>query len=226
MIAFARYRDRHLDPGNGPTTTSIVDFLGPNSIDDSSFFVEDINVPNLFRLYSSGQVGHRKEGAFVRRLLQRLHRVIRENRQRPAHPLDHVMPWFAQGRDKSVGQFHLRKRWHLFGRKKLKLRWTIEPSIDVYHSILDMHDSMTRATGGSYFRPNLKNLITTHPLGGCNMATSIGRGVVKHSGEAFNYDNLYVCDGSIIPAAIGSNPSKTIAALAERTAALIVSERR
>jgi len=45
--------------------------------------------------------------------------------------------------------------------------------------------------------------------------------VVNHYGEVFGYPNLYVADGAIIPEAIGLNPSRTIAALAERIAALL-----
>ena len=41
------------------------------------------------------------------------------------------------------------------------------------------------------------------------------RGVVDCAGRAFGYSNLIVCDGSIMPANPGVNPSLTIAALAE-----------
>jgi GMC oxidoreductase len=37
---------------------------------------------------------------------------------------------------------------------------------------------------------------------------------------------LYVADGAIVPEALGLNPSKTIAALAERIAAIILEQRR
>jgi cholesterol oxidase len=67
----------------------------------------------------------------------------------------------------------------------------------------------------------LKNLITPHPLGGCNMGSTMANGVTNHRGEVFNYPNLYVADGAIVPEAVGLNPSKTIAALAERIADLI-----
>ena len=67
-----------------------------------------------------------------------------------------------------------------------------------------------------------RDLITPHPLGGCNMGTDSGHGVVDYLGQVFNYPGLYVADGSIVPKAIGLNPSRTIAALAEHIAAGIV----
>ena len=66
-----------------------------------------------------------------------------------------------------------------------------------------------------------RDLITPHPLGGCNMGVDVTSGVVDHSGQVFGYPNLFVADGAIIPEAIGLNPSRTIAALAERVAALM-----
>jgi cholesterol oxidase len=61
-------------------------------------------------------------------------------------------------------------------------------------------------------------LVTPHPLGGCNMGTTAQNGVVDHGGAVFGYSNLYVADGAIVPHALGLNPSRTIAALAERIA--------
>ena len=58
------------------------------------------------------------------------------------------------------------------------------------------------------------------------MGSTPDNGVVNHKGEVFGYRNLYVADGAIIPEAIGANPSKTIAALAERMAKFIADEGR
>ena len=63
-----------------------------------------------------------------------------------------------------------------------------------------------------------RDLITPHPLGGCNMATDASNGVVDSHGQVFGYPGLYVADGAIVPKAIGLNPSRTIAALAEHIA--------
>ena len=45
------------------------------------------------------------------------------------------------------------------------------------------------------------------------------QGVVDLKHQVFSYPGLYVCDGSVVPANLGVNPSLTITALAERFAA-------
>lgn len=93
-----------------------------------------------------------------------------------------------------------------------------------------MHKVLAEATGGK-LEPQLlwmlfKDLTTPHPLGGCGMGVTASNGVVDHKGEVFGYRNLFVADGAIIPKAIGNNPSRTIAALAERIAKLIIQDGR
>lgn len=57
---------------------------------------------------------------------------------------------------------------------------------------------------------------TAHILGGCCIGSNINDGVIDQNHEVFGYPGLYVCDGSVIPANLGVNPSLTITALAER----------
>ena len=56
---------------------------------------------------------------------------------------------------------------------------------------------------------------TAHILGGCCMGESPDKGLVGFNGEIFGYPNLFVADGSVVPANLGVNPSLTITALAE-----------
>ena len=56
---------------------------------------------------------------------------------------------------------------------------------------------------------------TAHILGGCPIGLSPADGVVDVDSRVFGYENLYVVDGSIIPANLGVNPSLTITAMAE-----------
>jgi cholesterol oxidase len=62
---------------------------------------------------------------------------------------------------------------------------------------------------------------TAHVLGGCPMAGSPDKGVVDARHRVFGYENLYICDGSVIAANLGVNPSLTICALTERAMSYI-----
>jgi len=57
---------------------------------------------------------------------------------------------------------------------------------------------------------------TAHILGGACMGKDKAEGVIDKNNKVFGYDNMYVCDGSMISANPGVNPSLTITALTER----------
>ncbi|CAH1758971.1 6683_t:CDS:10 [Entrophospora sp. SA101] len=69
---------------------------------------------------------------------------------------------------------------------------------------------------------NHRGLVSVHPLGGCNMASDGSKGVVNHKGQVFTgsgvevYEDLYICDGSIVPTSLAINPFLTISCLSER----------
>jgi cholesterol oxidase len=56
---------------------------------------------------------------------------------------------------------------------------------------------------------------TAHILGGAAIAASPATGVIDTRHEVFGHPGLFVCDGSMIPANLGVNPSLTITALSE-----------
>jgi cholesterol oxidase len=62
---------------------------------------------------------------------------------------------------------------------------------------------------------------TAHILGGVVIARSPEEGVVDARHHVFGYENLLVCDGSVVPANVGVNPSLTITALAERAMSFV-----
>jgi cholesterol oxidase len=62
---------------------------------------------------------------------------------------------------------------------------------------------------------------TAHCLGGCVMADTPENGVVDYRHRVFGYKNMYVCDGSVVSANLGVNPSLTITALTERAMSFI-----
>lgn len=215
----AFYENRKISPTQGPTITCAIDFLD-GAIDRQQFFVEDGGFPDLLGNYleekfKSGTSNHK-----LQVLLNALGQVARTR-----DPLQNVMPWFGQAIDAADGRLYLGRRWWAPWKKDLKLDWDITQSEQTINALIGMHERLSAATGGNAWVPPtwtvLKNLVTPHPLGGCNLGTAPDNGVVDHRGEVFGYRHLYVADGAIVPEAVGLNPSKTIAALSERIAALM-----
>jgi cholesterol oxidase len=62
---------------------------------------------------------------------------------------------------------------------------------------------------------------TAHCLGGCVIGDSPANGIVDSQQRVFGYQNMYICDGSVVSANLGVNPSLTITALAERAMSFI-----
>jgi cholesterol oxidase len=62
---------------------------------------------------------------------------------------------------------------------------------------------------------------TAHCLGGCVIADSPASGVVDSQHRVFGYKNMFICDGSVVSANLGVNPSLTITALSERAMSFI-----
>jgi cholesterol oxidase len=218
----ALYGERPIDPTIGPTITAAIDFLD-GSQDGARFFVEDGGFPNVLGNYLRAKLRH--VGRFGPRaaFLRHLSRSFAAR-----NPLSHVMPWFGQGVDAANGDFYLARRWFAPWRRHLALDWDVTDSKNAIDGLIAMHRRLSAATGGEAFVPLtwtvLHQLVTPHPLGGCGMAASPSAGVVDHTGRVFGHPGLYVFDGSIVPRALGLNPSKTIAALAERGVELLLKE--
>ena len=215
----AFHDDRKVSPTHGPTITCAIDFLD-GSVDAEQFFIEDGGFPSLVRNYVLELLENPPKNPRGRVLVEALGKIARME-----DPLSNLMPWFAQGIDAADGRLYLGRYWYAPWRRKLKLDWEIDRSEAVIDAIVRMHKRLAEATGGDPWVPPtwslLRNLVTPHPLGGCNMGTTAANGVVDHRGEVFGYRNLFVADGAIVPEAVGLNPSKTIAALAERSADLM-----
>jgi choline dehydrogenase-like flavoprotein len=59
---------------------------------------------------------------------------------------------------------------------------------------------------------------TGHPQGGCAMSGDPTRGVVDPECRVLGMDNLYCCDASVFPTAVGVNPQVTVMSLARYAA--------
>lgn len=67
---------------------------------------------------------------------------------------------------------------------------------------------------------------TAHILGGAVMGADASKGVIDKNNFVFAYKNMMVCDGSMISANPGVNPSLSITAISERAMAGIPNKRR
>jgi cholesterol oxidase len=217
----AIHRGRKVSPTRGPTISSAIDFLD-GAVSGQQFFIEDGGFPDVLGNHwakaKGSWFGRNPQGFLFGKLSQAL--ADRDT-------LESVMPWFAQGIDAGDGRLRLGRRWYWpFGEKRLMLDWDIARSKGVIDAIVSMHKTLAKRTGGVPLVPItwtwMQNLITPHPLGGCNMGTSPENGVVDHKGEVFGHPGLIVSDGAIVPEALGLNPTRTIAALAERNVAKLI----
>jgi cholesterol oxidase len=223
FLTFARYKNSDpLHPTKGPTIGGVIDFLdgvdlpNDNMIGyDGRIYVEDGGMPNIgaHLLKRWENVGGWK---------QWLHEKTSD-----LTDLSDMMLWFGQSIDGADGEFSLQNPLK-FWRAKTRLNWNPQRSVSALDTFNDVHVAMTLATDGEprplFTWKRLRMLATPHPLGGCNMAAAAGAGVTDHMGEVFGYKNLFVMDGSVIPRAIGRNPSKTIAAVAERSCEKLLEE--
>jgi cholesterol oxidase len=112
----------------------------------------------------------------------------------------------------------------------LDIEWSREASGPLFDAMAKATEAIAAgAQAKPFFELNagpLGKYITVHPLGGCPMADEEARGVVDGYGRVYGQPGLVVADGAIVPTALGVNPSKTIAALAERCVAKLVEEGR
>lgn len=219
FVTLAYHAGQRVSPTRGPTISACIDFLDGST--GAPVFIEDGGFPDLLANLAA-TLSRRWTGRWW---LSRHGRVAAALAQAARHgdPLTHVMPWFGQARDASNGELFLGRPWYApWRRDVLKMRWDYRPNEAAMQAVSDLHARLAQATGGVPVTPPswslFRNLVTPHPLGGCAMGSGPDDGVVDESGEVFGHPGLYVVDGAMVPTSLGINPSKTIAALAERCA--------
>lgn len=124
---------------------------------------------------------------------------------------------------------------------RLTVDWPDVAEQPVYKRVDAVLEQAAQATGAKYIRNPLagtvmgKQPLTAHPLGGCGMGHDRVSGVVNHKCQVFDagsgadadsvHPGLYVCDGAVMPRALGVNPLLSITAITERAMMLLARDR-
>ena len=147
----------------------------------------------------------------------------RHVRLRRSAPVTDALIFLNIGRDAANGKIRLSP---LF--RRLDIEWSPAASGSLFDAMKRTNQDLADAVRAQLFfamrAGPLSTRMTVHPLGGAPMADNPAVGVVDDTGKVYGYDGLYILDGSIVPTAIGVNPSKTIAALAERGVERLIQE--
>lgn len=222
------------DPNYGPVITQRIDFdLFQGFNRDRAFILEDASYPNLLAWFVEGiKPGYLRLGAFWNTIVAALRRTFAGKQTgRVGYALSELLKGdisyntgvlLCMGLDRSDGVMSLDSN----GR--IELDWPYRNSLPLYEGILDAGKTFRDTAGAKFYLPlptwtwPWRNNITVHPLGGCILADAPSQGVTSADresfGQVFGYKGLYVADGSLVPTAVGANPTATISALSEMVA--------
>ena len=85
------------------------------------------------------------------------------------------------------------------------------------YELAKRYEALIKGRAGVFFLEPLAGIPSTaHILGGAVMGANEQEGVIDKNNHVFGYENLMVCDGSMISANPGVNPSLSITAISER----------
>lgn len=137
-------------------------------------------------------------------------------------PMARTLTYLVMSVDDSGGQIKLED-------DRLTIEWKNAGEQRTFRRDDDKMREAAEAIQAQYFsdplwsEPMGHKLITVHPIGGCVMGDEAETGVVDDTCRVFAgksgndvHKGLYVCDGSVLPGAVGVNPLLTITAVCER----------
>lgn len=225
LLSYTKNVPARVDPGVGPPITARVTATRGDLIAT----VEDLGLPDSLLWYLEGALPptSRRLRRLVDALVSYVKRTANIGSPRGAGiPLDaitsgsrtsHALPYLAMGTDSSDGTLSLRDG-------HVDVDWNMRRNRELDRLVRDTIRELGEGAGGQFVtgvlsRWPLRKILTAHPLGGCPMGDDPATSVVDDRGEVHGHPGLYVIDGSMIPSALAVNPSLTIAALAERSAA-------
>lgn len=215
----------------GPSITSVIDLW-----EERGFILEDLGLPPTYMVLLEALRGVNTIGSAARARLRAKEVAARvgASTDRPTSPRDlsaravtpdieDVLTFLFIGKENPAGRVKLSRRG------QVDIDFSTDDSELLYQRMEETLEEVAESVGGkpvfNLAHGPLGKYIIAHPLGGVPMADDPQHGVVDSYGRVFGHDGLHVLDGSIIPSPLGANPSKTIAALAERGVAQLIADR-
>jgi cholesterol oxidase len=111
----------------------------------------------------------------------------------------------------------LKRLWYMPFRKALVTEGDPIPSFipEANEFVIKGAEALGAIPGSSLPEIFLNIPTTAHCMGGAAMAATPEEGVCDSKNRVFGYKNMLICDGSMLAANLGVNPSLTITALTE-----------
>ena len=222
--------------GEGVRTNS-ESLIGVTTYDKDVSFSEGIAIGSIINIDESRHLEPVKysEGAGFWRILMApmvtgnniLIRFFRMMKDFVMHPINNFKVFFVDDWSKktqimlymeSIDSTLSFKRG-LFGRMKTTLESGPAPTA-FNPKAQELAREMEKIINGKAMVMNTETLFgiptTAHILGGACMGKDASSGLIDKDNKVFNYKNMMVCDGSMISANPGVNPSLSITAISER----------
>ncbi len=232
--------DKYKEPGMapvGPCITSVVDMRDTEDM-SQAMILEEGSIPGTISsvltpafIPISRLIGKDTDSGFIDFIKEKGREIASMVKGAYTGAIKNSQIYLMMAHDNGNGKMKLGKK----GR--LEIDWPGVGSDSIFTTINDRIKGATKALGGTFIKNPVWtslfdfDLVTVHPLGGCNMADSAETGVTDHKGQVFSgatgtdmHPDLYVTDGAFVPRSVGCNPLLTISALAERACDKILEE--
>jgi len=220
----------------GPCITGVIDERASGTIEEA-MVMEEGSIPGALASLLpatfaalNAAIGKDSDGGIVDEVQEAVRTVESFVGGAYEGAIHNTQTYLVMAHDNDRGQMYL-------DNDRLRISWPNAGEQPFLQMVSNRLEEANKALGGSYIRNPMwtkllnHELITVHPLGGCAMGENAETGVVNHKGQVFSdltgtetYSGLYVSDGSVIPTSLAVNPLLTIAAVTERTCAIIASD--